>query len=149
VVIRAIDPRHGAVDASLIVTVGEPTPTVALPTVAYGTSGKVMKVRPTLGDLDPSSTFRVVGGTLPQGLALNKHNGTLSGTPLNTTEGQSVTIAAVQPGGQPSVAATVSLVVGQGATSSSSSFPWLLIVILGILVLVALGALIARRSQKP
>ena len=148
VIIRAIDPRHGAVDASLIVTVGEPTPTVALPTVAYGTSGKALKVRPTLGDLDPSSMFSVVGGTLPDGLALNKHNGTLSGTPTTTTEGQSITIAAVQPGGQPTVAATVSLVIGQGGSSPSSSFPWLLIAILAILVLVAVAVLAARRSKK-
>ncbi len=148
VIIRAIDPRHGAVDASLIVTVGEPTPTVALPTIAYGTVGKALMVRTTLGDLDPSSTFRVVGGTLPDGLTINKHNGRLSGTPTSATEGQFVTIAAVQPGGQPTVAASVSLVIGQGQTSSSSNFPWLLIVLVGILALVVAGALITRKSKK-
>jgi hypothetical protein len=148
VVIRAIDPIRGAVDASLIVTVGEPTPTVALPTTAYGTEGSALSVRPTLGDLDPGSTFKVISGSLPDGLTLNHHTGAIKGTPTSSTPGQSVTIAAVQPEGQPSVAASVSLVIGQAEGSSSNGFPWLWVAIIALVVLVLLGIIFTRRSDK-
>jgi len=149
VVIRAIDPIRGAVDASLIVTVGEPTPTVALPTSAYGTEGSALSVRPTLGDLDPGSTFKVISGSLPDGLTLNHHSGAIKGTPTSSTPGQSVTIAAVQPEGQTSIAASVSLVIGQAEGSSSSGFPWLWVIIIGLVLLVLLGIVLARRQAKP
>ncbi len=149
VVIRAIDPSRGAVDASLIVTVGEPTPTLALPTTAYGTDGDAFVVRPTIGDLDPGSNFKVISGNLPGGLSLNHHTGAIKGTPTSSTEGQSVTIAAVQPEGQPTLAASVSLVVEQATSGSSSGFPWLWVVIIGLVALVLLGLALARRSAKP